>query len=121
MSCCCACPVSGGVFWVLTTLGCAIPRSPRAPSEDPVNFVRLELDANVLPEWPPGILRIRRSSPMTRSGGCCWASPCREHRTAVQRWIGENRGACRCFVMEKLRFWCRQLVEALRLARKMSE
>ena len=43
-----------------------------------------------------------------------------EHRTAVQRWIGENRGACRCFVMEKLRFWCRN-IEALRLARKMSE
>jgi len=44
-----------GVFWVSTTLGCAIPQVPsRTVYEDPVNFVRLELDANVLPEWPPG-------------------------------------------------------------------
>lgn len=41
---------------VLLTLltGCAIPQVPyRATYEDPVNFVRLEPDPNVLPEWPP--------------------------------------------------------------------
>ena len=36
-------------------VGCAIPYVPsRTIYEDPVNYVRLEIDDTVLPEWPPG-------------------------------------------------------------------
>lgn len=36
-------------------LGCAIPYVPsRTIYEDPVNYVRVEIDDAVLPEWPPG-------------------------------------------------------------------
>jgi hypothetical protein len=39
----------------LFPLGCAIPHVPsRTIYEDPVNYVRLEIDDTVLPEWPPG-------------------------------------------------------------------
>ena len=39
---------------LLLFAGCAIPQVPaRVVYEDPVNFVRLEPDPYVLPEWPP--------------------------------------------------------------------
>ena len=39
---------------LLLLAGCAIPQVPsRVIYEDPVNFVRLEPDPYVLPEWPP--------------------------------------------------------------------
>ncbi len=39
---------------LLLMSGCAIPQVPyRTTYEDPVNFVRLEPDPSVLPEWPP--------------------------------------------------------------------
>jgi hypothetical protein len=41
-------------MWLLVA-GCAIPYVPyRTIYEDPVNYVRLEEDDAVLPEWPPG-------------------------------------------------------------------
>jgi len=49
-------PVSLLRFTLVCALlaGCAIPVVPyRAVYEDPVNYVRLELDDSVLPEWPP--------------------------------------------------------------------
>jgi len=42
------------LLWLLVA-GCAIPYVPyRTIYEDPVNYVRLEEDDAVLPEWPPG-------------------------------------------------------------------
>ncbi len=39
---------------VAALAGCAVPQVPsRVIYEDPVNFVRLEADPFVLPEWPP--------------------------------------------------------------------
>ena len=39
---------------LLWLAGCAIPQVPyRTIYEDPVNYVRLEEDEGVLPEWPP--------------------------------------------------------------------
>ena len=40
----------------LFVVGCAIPQVPfRTVYEDPVNYVRLEVDDSVLPEWPPSV------------------------------------------------------------------
>src|SRR4249919_805089 len=42
---------------LLLLAACAIPHVPsRTVYEDPVNFVRLEVDDTVLPEWPPSAL-----------------------------------------------------------------
>ena len=41
-------------LYSLLPLGCAAPHVPsRIIYEDPVNFVRLEEDSEVLAEWPP--------------------------------------------------------------------
>ncbi len=45
---------AGGVLLCAMLAACAIPQVPyRTTYEDPVNFVRLEPDPYVLPEWPP--------------------------------------------------------------------
>lgn len=39
---------------IILLIGCAVPHIPsRIVYEDPVNYVRLEEDADVLAEWPP--------------------------------------------------------------------
>ena len=46
--------VSRGALLCALLAGCAIPVVPyRTIYEDPVNYVRLERDETVLPEWPP--------------------------------------------------------------------
>jgi hypothetical protein len=43
-----------GALLCALLVGCAIPVVPyRSVYEDPVNYVRLERDEAVLPEWPP--------------------------------------------------------------------
>ena len=85
----------GGVLAVACTLypllglfGCAIPHVPsRIVYEDPVNYVRLEIDRKVLPDWPQShfshpvivgkdVLRVVLSGVKAQ-----------EHRIAPQRWL----------------------------------
>lgn len=68
--------------------GCAIPHVPsRIVYEDPVNYVRLEEDRKVLPEWP----QSHFSHPATVSKGVLRAIlsglKVQEHRVAPLRWI----------------------------------
>ena len=69
----------------LAAAGCALPHVPsRVVYEDPVNFVRLELDRTVLPEWPPSA----HSHPLVISAdeiaGILQGLQVREHRIGVQ-------------------------------------
>lgn len=81
----------GAVFIVagaVLTTGCAIPHVPsRIVYEDPVNFVRLETDKTVLPEWPQGHF----SHPATLGKEVLRAVlsglKVQEHRIAPQQWI----------------------------------
>ncbi len=73
-------------YAVLT--GCAIPHVPsRIVYEDPVNYVRLEEDRKVLPEWP----QSHFSHPATVSKGVLRTIlsglKVQEHRVAPLRWI----------------------------------
>ena len=73
--------------------GCAIPQVPsRTVYEDPVNFVRLELDANVLPEWPPGHFTHPAQFSHEQVRRVLMGLTVQEHQTSLQRWIaGESR------------------------------
>ena len=107
----------GMVFAVLA--GCAIPQVPsRTVYEDPVNFVRLEIDANVLPEWPPGHFShpVQLSHEQVRR--VLMGLTVQEHRAAVQRWIGDDSRRLPMFRDAEIATLVPQLVEALRMARE---
>ncbi len=73
-------------------VGCAVPHIPsRIVYEDPVNYVRLEEDADVLAEWPP----THHTHPFLiepeKIRTVLTGLKVQEHRTALQRWfLGES-------------------------------
>lgn len=76
------------LYPVLGMSGCAIPHVPsRIVYGDPVNYVRLEEDRKVLPEWP----QSHFSHPATVSKGVLRAIlsglKVQEHRVSLLRWI----------------------------------
>ena len=75
---------------VLLVTGCAIPMVPyRAVYEDPVNYVRLEVDDSVLPEWPP-------SAHAASESDACRGRCSHPRRHLGQRSIGSGyRDGCR--------------------------
>ena len=94
--------------------GCAIPQVPsRVVYEDPVNYVRLELDSAVLEEWPvshhthPTILSPEKLRSVL-SG-----LKIREHRTAVQKWIQGEASLVQAFTDEELALLSLRISEAL--------
>ncbi|HQR15651.1 MAG TPA: hypothetical protein PKW52_10980 [Nitrospira sp.] len=104
---------------VFTAAGCAIPQVPsRTVYEDPVNFVRLELDANVLPEWPPGHFTHPARFSHEQVRRVLMGLTVQEHRTMVQRWIGGDSRRLPMFRDAEIVILVPQLVEALRLARE---
>ncbi len=112
------CQVLPGIVLCLWLAGCAIPQVPsRTVYEDPVNFVRLERDANVLPEWPAGHFShpVRLSPEQVRR--VLMGLTVREHRAAVQRWIGDDSRRLPMFRDAEIATLVPQLVEALRMAR----
>lgn len=107
--------VLGTVLSALVLLaGCAIPHVPsRIVYEDPVNYVRLEEDKTVLPEWPQGhfshpavlekeLLRTVLSSLKVQ-----------EHRIPPQRWLQGEAPLVPVFTEEELALLSTQLVDAL--------
>lgn len=112
------CHVLLGIVPCLWVAGCAIPQVPsRTVYEDPVNFVRLEIDDNVLPEWPPGHFShpVRLSPVQVRR--VLMGLTVQEHRVAVQRWIGDDSRRLPMFHDAEIVTLVPQLVEALRMAR----
>jgi hypothetical protein len=97
---------------------CAIPQTPyRAVYEDPVNYVRLEEDDTVLPEWPPGhhthpkaftadhILRVLKGLTV------------QEHRIWLQKWIQSEAPLVPAFKDEEITLLGPQLAEAFATAK----
>jgi hypothetical protein len=94
--------------------GCAIPHVPsRIVYEDPVNYVRLEEDKTVLPEWPQGhfshpavlekeLLRTILSSLKVQ-----------EHRITPQRWLQGEAPLVPVFTEEELALLSAQLADGL--------
>lgn len=94
--------------------GCAIPHVPyRAVYEDPVNYVRLEEDDAVLPEWPPSahahpkIISIEEMTNLLRG------FMVQEHRIWLQKWIQGEAPFEAAFRENELRLLAPLLSEAL--------
>lgn len=97
---------------------CAIPQVPsRTVYEDPVNYVRLEEDAGVLPEWPPGHHSHPAAMGRERLHVILSGLKIREHRSALQRWIQGEAPLVPVFTDEELRLLSGQVAEALAQAK----
>ncbi len=97
--------------------GCAIPMVPyRAVYEDPVNFVRLEVDYSVLPEWPPSAHahpKTMRAEDVARILG---GISVKEDRVWLQKWLQGEAPLVPAFRPEELALLSQQIAEAFVLA-----
>ncbi|HMS83478.1 MAG TPA: hypothetical protein PKD12_07495 [Nitrospira sp.] len=95
-------------------VGCAVPHIPsRIVYEDPVNYVRLEMDDEVLAEWPP----THHTHPFLIESGKIRAiltgMKVQEHRTLLQRrFLGESP-VVPAFTEEEITLLSAQLAGAL--------
>jgi len=104
--------------FALLLTACAIPMVPyRAVYEDPVNYVRLEVDDAVLPEWPPSAHahpKAMRAEGVARILG---GISVKEDRIWLQRWLQGEAPLMPAFRPEELALLSQQLSEAFALAR----
>lgn len=106
------------LFLVLLLAGCAIPQVPsRTVYEDPVNYVRLEEDAGVLPEWLPGHHSHPAAVGAERLRAILSGLKIQEHRVALQRWIQGEAPLVPAFTDEELALLSVQAAEALAQAK----
>ncbi len=101
-------------FAVFLLSACAIPQVPsRTVYEDPVNYVRLEKDPSVLPEWPPGhhAHPAHLSPQMMRT--ILSSLRIQEHRIALQRWIQGEPPLVPAFTEDEVAWLSVQVSEAL--------
>ncbi len=94
--------------------GCAAPHVPsRIIYEDPVNFVRLEEDSEVLPEWPPS----HHTHPFTlepeKLRTILSGLKVQEHGIALQRWWRGESPLVPAFTDEELALLSAYISEAL--------
>jgi hypothetical protein len=104
--------------FALLLTACAIPMVPyRAVYEDPVNYVRLEVDDAVLPEWPPSAHahpKAMRAEDVARILG---GISVKEDRIWLQRWLQGEAPLMPAFRPEELALLSQQISEAFALAR----
>ncbi len=101
-------------LYSLLFLGCAAPHVPsRIIYEDPVNFVRLEEDSEVLPEWPPS----HHAHPFTidpeKMRTILSGLKVQEHWIALQRWMRGESPLVPAFTDEELALLSVRIAEAL--------
>ena len=103
---------------LLFLAGCAIPLVPyRAVYEDPVNYVRLEVDDAVLPEWPPSAHahpKAIRAEDVARILG---SISVKEHQIWLQKWLQGEAPLIPAFRPEELVLLSQQIAGAFALAR----
>jgi len=110
--------LSTHVSALFVVLGCAIPQVPsRTVYEDPVNYVRLEEDAGVLPEWTPGHHAHPAAMGPERVRAILSGLKIQEHRSAPQRWIQGEAPLVPAFTEEELALLSAQMAEALAQAK----
>jgi len=103
-------------FAVLLT-ACAIPVVPyRAVYEDPVSYVRLEVDDSVLPEWPPSAHAHPKAMRAEDVARILSGISVKEHRIWLQKWLQGEAPLMPAFRPEELALLSRQIAEAFALA-----
>ena len=98
---------------VLLLPGCAIPQVPyRTIYEDPVNYVRLEEDDAVLPEWPPGHHAHPKAFTLEQMTRLLNGLTVQEHRVWIQKWFQGDAPLVPVFKEEEVTLLAPQLAEA---------
>ena len=98
--------------------GCAIPIVPyRAVYEDPVNYVRLEVDDAVLPEWPPSAHAHPQAMGAGEVARILGGISVKEHRIWLQKWLQGEAPLMPAFRPEELTLLSRQIAEAFAAAK----
>ncbi len=98
---------------------CAIPHVPyRAVYEDPVNYVRLEVDDLVLPEWPPTAHDHPKAITADEVARILNGMMVQEHRIWLQKWIQGDAPFEPVFRPEEVTMLSQQLAEALAAAKQ---
>src|SRR6478736_131451 len=109
--------VSRGALLCALLVGCAIPIVPyRAVYEDPVNYVRLEVDDSVLPEWAPSAHAHPKVMPAEDVARILGNISVKEHQIWLQKWLQGEAPLIPAFRPEELVLLSQQIVEALALA-----
>jgi hypothetical protein len=94
--------------------GCAIPHVPsRIVYEDPVNYVRLEEDKTVLPEWPQGHFSHPAVLEKELMRTILSSLKVQEHRITPQRWLQGEAPLVPVFTEEELALLSAQLADGL--------
>jgi hypothetical protein len=108
-----------GLVFPLLLSACAIPQVPsRIVYEDPVNYVRLETDQNVLPEWPPSYFAHPATLSEAQVRNLLRALTVQEHRVQLQKWFLGEAPRVPVFRDEEIALLVPQISEALTLARE---
>jgi hypothetical protein len=98
--------------------GCAIPMVPyRAVYEDPVSYVRLEVDDTVLPEWPPSMHTHPKVISVEEVARILRGISVKEHRIWLQKWLQGEAPLIPAFRPEELTLLTQQIAEAFTEAR----
>jgi len=101
-------------FSPVVLVGCAVPHIPsRIVYEDPVNYVRLEEDAEVLAEWPPTHHAHPFAIEPDKIRTILTGMKVQEHRTVLQRWFLGESPLVPVFTDEEITLLSTQLAEAL--------
>jgi hypothetical protein len=94
--------------------GCAIPHVPsRIVYEDPVNYVRLEEDKTVLPEWPQGHFSHPAVLEKERLRTILSSLRVQEHRVTPQLWLQGEAPLVPVFTEDELSLLSAQLADGL--------
>src|SRR5256885_16224159 len=97
--------------------GCAIPMVPyRTVYEDPVNYVRLEVDDSVLPEWAPSAHAHPIVMPADEVARILGNISVKEHQIWMQKWLQGQAPLMPAFRPAGLCLLAQQIVAALALA-----
>ena len=106
------------IYPLLGVLGCAIPMVPyRTVYEDPVNYVRLEVDDEVLPEWPPSAHAHPKAIRVEDVARILGSISVKEHQIWLQKWLQGEAPLIPVFRPEELVLLSEQIAEAFALAR----
>jgi hypothetical protein len=88
----------------------------RAVYEDPVNYVRLEVDDAVLPEWPPSAHAHPKAMRAEDVARILAGISVKEHRIWLQKWLQGEAPLMPVFRPEELTLLSQQVAEAFAVA-----
>ena len=110
--------LSAQISALLFLAGCAIPQVPfRTIYEDPVNYVRLEVDDTVLPEWPPGHHSHPKVFTVDQVTRVLKGLTVQDHRIWIQKWIQGEAPFVPAFREEEVALLAPYLAEAFAAAK----